>query len=342
MLPLLLTLSIISTCRADNLKDNPFGVLTFLPWNHSWNNYMYKNNQALDRAIDLLKELGISIIRVDFSWNYIEKEKDKFDFQRYDYIVNKCAKNNIEILAILGYSAPWTGAKWNNPPNDEKAFLNYVKTTVKHYKNLIRYWEFWNEPDSNIYWYPQDDMKTYTLLLKKVYSLIKSTNPDNIVLLGGLTGDGFYAFKNILSNGGGDYFDIVNFHPFFDPFRKDGLDEIRFKLKHIHNELKKYSLNKKIWLTEIGCPGSRSSDNCSWWLGRCPDEDQQAEFLKKSYEFLLSQEGVEKIFWAFFQDTDNHFKNGVDDFGLVRKDFSKKPAYCKYKKIIGNAILNPQ
>jgi hypothetical protein len=331
---LILSSLIGSLTLAKNNSKNPFGVLTFLPWNEEWNDYMYKNESDIDRALELIKELGVSIIRVDFSWNHIEKEKNIFDFQRLDCIVSACQKNNIQILGVLGYSPPWTGNNWNSPPSDVKALLNYIATTIKRYPD-VKYWEFWNEPDYYIYWQPQDDMKTYTDILKSVYTTIKSANPKSYVLLGGLTSDGFYAFKNILRYGGGDYFDIANFHPFIDPFRKNNLEEIKHKLNHIRKELEKYNLHKKIWLTEIGCPGiTNKAKTCSWWFGQCPNEFQQAEFLKKLYNFILAEKDVEKIFWAFFQDTSNHFKNGVDYFGLIRTDYSKKPAYHEYKKII--------
>ncbi len=329
ILGLLLTFSVFSA----TLCENPFGVLTFLPWNHSWNNYMYDDNEEIDRVIKLIKELGVSIIRVDFTWNYIEPEEGKYNFERHDYIVSVCEKNGIQILGILGYSPAWAGKNWNSPPKDIDVFLKYVKTTVKRYP-FIKYWEFWNEPDSSTYWSPQDDMRTYTQLLKSVYRVIKSTNPNSYVLMGGLTSDGFYAFKNILRYGGGEYFDIVNFHPFVNPKQHDWQKEIRYKLMHLKKELKKYNLNKPIWITEIGCPGRDIRDNCYWWVGKCPDEKEQAEFLRKVYSVLLEEKGVKKIFWAFFQDTPDCFKNGIDYFGLIRSDFSRKPAYYEYQKII--------
>ncbi|MBN2120566.1 MAG: cellulase family glycosylhydrolase [Candidatus Omnitrophica bacterium] len=323
---------ITSVQPVDSFEDNPFGVLAFLSWNHPWNNYMYKSDADLDRAIELIKNLGVSIIRLDFAWNDIEKERNELDFKRHDYIVKACAENNIQILGVLGYSPDWTKAQWNQPPPDPELFIKFVEKTVKRYPQIL-YWEIWNEPDARTYWQPQDDMKTYTKLLKPAYSAIKKVNPKSLVLLGGLTTEGFYAFKSVLRQGGGDCFDIMNFHAFVGPFRENALEEIGYKIKHIRNELKKFNLNKKIWITEIGCPGTPQK-TCSWWLGECPDEKQQAEFLEKIYEFLLSQENVEKIFWAFFQDTNDHFHSGVDKFGLIRLDYSKKPAYLTYKEII--------
>lgn len=295
---------------------------------------MYKDNEDLSRAFDLLEELGVSIIRVDFSWTFIEENEGVFDFERFDYLVKESQKRGIEILAVLGYSPDWTGASWNNPPPDEKAFLEYVKATVSRYKDSVKYWEFWNEPDSFFYWQPQDRMKTYTRLLKKIYPAIKSINPESSVLLGGLTQSGFYALRDILAQGGGKYFDILNFHFFVDPFSKNNLDSIGWKIHHIQTEMKKHGFNKKLWITEIGSPGVRRQRGCLWWQGRCPSEGEQARFLEWAYAFLLDQKDVEKIFWAFFQDTHNHFQSGVDYFGLIRKDWSKKPAYHRYKRII--------
>ena len=31
----------VTMTQAEEKKENPFGVLEFLPWNHSWNNYQY-------------------------------------------------------------------------------------------------------------------------------------------------------------------------------------------------------------------------------------------------------------------------------------------------------------
>jgi hypothetical protein len=72
----------------------------------------------------------------------------------------------------------------------------------------------------------------------------------------------------------------------------------------------------------------------NWWLGTNPTEKQQAEWVGAVYSELLKQPAVEKVFWAFFRDTDRHWDNGVDYFGLVRWDFSKKPSFISYQKSV--------
>lgn len=316
-------------------KDSPFGIGTFFAWNDEWNNYMYKNEQDIDKAIKALKDLKVSIIRNEFSWNEIEIQKGVFEFERYDHIVKICEENNIAILGILGFTAPWTGQQWNSAPQDEKLLLNYVQTVVNRYKDSIKYWEFWNEPDSSIYWNPQDSMKAYTRLLKKVYVAIKKADPSATVVLGGLANDQYYSLKRILSNGGENYFDIVNIHPYVTPDKHKGIQQIKYLLNNVTKELEKKGLNKKIWFTEIACPGTNKLTACNWWIGKCQNEDQQAGFLEEVYSLLSAYENVEKIFWSMLRDT-RHFKDGIDYFGLIRWDYTPKPAFFAYKQIIEN------
>ena len=91
---------------------------------------------------------------------------------------------------------------------------------------------------------------------------------------------------------------------------------------------------KKIWISELGCPGMRDpGTTANWWLGTNTSEHKQAEWVKTIYGAPLQWKNLEKIFWAFFRDTDDHFKTGVDNFGLIRKDFSKKPAFDAYREM---------
>jgi hypothetical protein len=91
--------------------------------------------------------------------------------------------------------------------------------------------------------------------------------------------------------------------------------------------------HKTIWFTELGCPGVPAGAQAQpWWLGRNPNEEEQAEWVGKVYDQTLNWNGVEKVFWAFFRDTPNHFECGTDFFGLLREDFAKKPAFYAYQK----------
>ncbi len=312
---------------------DPFAVLAFLSWYHDWNAYKY-NCDALKKVVDLMKDAGVGMVRFDFLWQDIEPRPGEWDFEKYDYIVNLLTERQVRILGILGYSVSWAGKAWNYPPYDDETFVRYVRQVISRYKNKIKYWEIWNEPDSRTYWVPQDDMKRYTELLKKVYEAAKAADPSCKIVLGGMTNSGYYAIKNVYRNGGKDYFDVVNIHPFANPLRAGAMTQVLAICRNVRREMDKNGdQDKKIWITEIGAPGvERPNKDNAWWEGISPTEKQQAAWAGDVYERLTGLDDVEKVFWAFFRDNLGHFKSGVDFFGLVRWDFTPKPSFYAYKK----------
>ncbi len=312
-------------------SDSPFGALAFLSWDHEWNKHHFDGDKA-EKAADLMKEAGVAFVRMDFFWADIEPVKGKFDFKKYDRLVEMLSKRNIKVLAILQYNAPWESAVWNSPPDPER-YTDYARRVVDHFKDKIKYWEIWNEPDCKIYWSPQDDMKSYARLLKSVYPALKEMDPTCVVVLGGLSQNISIQLKHIYKLGGGNFFDVVNIHPFVNPLLPNAMALLKGEYLGVYKVMEaNRDTDKPIWFTELGCPGTDAPDRKGWWAGKSPTEAEQAEWVEKIYGEPLRWKGVKKIFWAFFRDTRDHFGNGVDHFGLVREDFSRKPAFESYKK----------
>lgn len=317
-------------------KESPFGVLEFLHWNHDWNGYKYSTNEELEKIAKLMKEAGVDFVRMDFLWGDIEPCEGSFDFEKYDTIVNIMAENKINILGILDYTAPWAAedCDWNSPPMENKLFVAFAIRVINRYKDKIKYWEVWNEPDSGVYWKKQDALKSYVVLLKEVYKAAKIVDPECFILNGGLAG-GLLSVNRLYEQGAKDYFDIMNIHSFETPMHQNAIKAVEAFPRLVYKTMKRNGdAYKKIWITEIGCPGvKRGLKVKDWWMGRNPNEKQQADWVKQVYVGLLKDKNVEKIFWAFFRDTNKHWDDGVDYFGLVRWDFSKKPSFTKYQEI---------
>ncbi len=315
--------------------NNPFGVLEFLHWNHSWNNYKYSSTKDLERSIALMQEAGVGWVRLDFLWADIEAEQDKFDFAKYDCIVRLLKDKGMHILGILHYSTDWASAcgNWNCPPRENKIFIKYASRVIQRYKGQVKHWELWNEPDSPTYWKEQDGLKSYCALLKEVYIAAKQIDPECKILNGGLA-NGASSINHLYDNGAKDYFDILNIHFFQNPLHPGSIKAVVNYPKLAYKIMRRNGDgDKKIWITEIGCPGVRKfSDVDNWWLGKNPSESKQAEWLTEVYTELLKDPHVEKIFWAFFRDTKNHWNNGVDYFGLVRWGFTRKPSFYAYQE----------
>lgn len=312
-------------------SSNPYGVLTFISWAHPWNNQFYGDDAKVERAAALMKEAGIGFARADFLWSDLEPQEGDFDFAHQDRVINILARHGIKLLGTLNYNPLWRKVEWNTAP-DRDAFIRYAREVVRHFKDRVKYWEIWNEPDHATYWMPQDGLKAYSELLKRLYPVLKKTDPTSAVLMGGLS-NSVTHLPRLYEQAGKDSFDIVNLHIFVNPLMK----EASSTLHHIYTEAMKTMQDfqdddKSIWVTEVGCPGTNVADG-GWWLGAVPNEAQQAAWLETVYREGLDWKGVEKIFWAFFRDTDHHFNNDIDRLGLLHLDFSPKPSYLSYKKI---------
>jgi len=316
-------------------NESPFGVLEFLHWNHPWNGYKYPDYKALDKVVLLMKKAGVGIVRMDFLWEDIEPEDGVFAFEKYDYIVDLLYKNNIKILGLLNYSASWASpsGEWNDPPEDNQRFVNYACQVILRYKDKVKYWEVWNEPDSSVYWARQDGLRKYCGLLKDVYIAAKKIDPECKILNGGFA-NGILSVNRIYENGARDYFDIMNIHIFYTPLNPDAIKAAKGLIRLTYKIMKRNGDGlKKIWITEIGAPGVKKGlDVKNWWLGDNPSEQIQAKWVNEVFTHLTKEEAVERVFWAFFRDCDRHWNNGIDYFGLIRWDFSPKPAFYAYQR----------
>ncbi len=314
-------------------SPSPFGVLDFLPWDHEWNGHHY-TPEKVEQAARLMKEAGVGFVRLDFLWDDVQPAKDRWNFEKYDRLVEVLSKNGIKILGLLNYNTAWGGDNWNSAP-DADLFAVYAKAMVSRYKNKVKYWEVWNEPNQDIYWVPQDGMKAYTALLKKTYPLIKAEDPSAVVLLGGLSGDAALSLNEVYAHGGRNSFDVVNFHPFENPLDPEAISKMKKTYEAVYHTMEKNQDGKKpIWLTEIGCPGiPLGKETKDWWLGANPDTSQQAAWVEKIFGEPLEWPGVKKVFWAFFRDTPDHFLTGTDYFGLLQEDFTAKPAFGAYQRL---------
>jgi hypothetical protein len=320
-------------------SSSPYGVLDFPQWNHEWNNYFYDTQEKLERAATMMEEAGVRWLRMDFLWADVEPEQGHFDFERYDRIVETLTKHHIRVLGILEYNPLWRPVNWNNAP-DPATYLLYVGSVVHHFKDRVKYWEVWNEPDQKTYWDPQDDLKAYSELLRAAYPVIKREDATAQVLAGAASDYIARALNSLYKQAGRDSFDIVNVHPFVDqPASANALNSLLTIYKDVRTVMGKYDdSNKPIWFTEIGSPGvGPNGPKDGWWGGVPPTEGQQAKWLEIVYRNSLQWKGVQKVFWAFFRETDHHFNNAIDTFGLVHTDFSSKPAYVAYQNIAKGA-----
>ncbi|MEK7560284.1 MAG: DMT family transporter [Patescibacteria group bacterium] len=146
--------------------------------------------------LDLLDDLEIRELRLIAYWDKVEPQENKFDFSDLDWQVAEAEKRGAKVILALGRKTPrWPECHDPNwlkdnlardkkskikNQNYEKVLLNYIKTTVEHYRNnaIITAWQVENEPlfpFGNCEW-------TRVKILNKEIDLVKSLDDRPIIL----------------------------------------------------------------------------------------------------------------------------------------------------------------
>lgn len=137
--------------RSDEYADkNPFSVLA----PRVGMNVHVPSNAMLE---DVARNIGLRWIRVDFDWFRIEPQQGTFRFRDIDRIVNASERLGLKILATLAYTPPWASSRPGNPqrsdpPASVAFWTDFVRAVVRRYRGRITFWQFWNEPNLDLFW----------------------------------------------------------------------------------------------------------------------------------------------------------------------------------------------
>lgn len=302
--------------KFENPENSPFGLCGGSLFHIS----LEEHKTLGERRLAMHKMVGAIYGRNDIWWGSIEKPKGTWDFAKADSTVNLFTKNGIDLLGILCYFSDW--APDHNAPKseaDRDEFANYVKTMVTRYKDKIKNWEIWNEPNINIFWSPKPDPNNYTELLKKSYTEIKKID-TNIKVVGMVTsGVDIDFIEKCLKLDAGKYMDVISVHPY--QHEPPGVFYPRtsmYKIFELKNMLTKYNVNIPIWLTECG------------WQTINLSLKQQSEYVVKFYVSLLSKKIVERIYWFNLDDWQPRETTSAGQFGLLFNNQTPKPSYLAY------------
>lgn len=194
--------------------------------------------------LSIMQKVGVKWNRTlstgrQFRWKLVEPTKGNFIWK--DEQIALAAKYGMKVLGTIGsevvHVPDWAKDADGLPKLDD--WYNFVFAVVDHYKDLVDYWEIWNEPDtegglgSNPEFYGQ--------LLKTAYTAAKSADPDAMVV--GMVA--YYApYVDKVFNAIGDrYCDIVSTHR-YPPINFQHLSDY-FDVISTHG-------NKPVWNSETG------------------------------------------------------------------------------------------
>lgn len=290
---------------------------------------------------------GAKILRVDFTWQKIQPSPDRWNFSTYDRLVETFGKNGIEFQCILGFAANWAIPADYIPKNpdpkfahrgqrpDSDAFAAYARAVAKRYRNRIRYFEIWNEPD--LISFANFSSSEYMVLLKKAGNAVKQEVPDAKIMNGGIAS--VYSNRDVkpyYNNGVLDLL-LADNGKHFDLFAYHGHGPFSAYREHI-SELKRCGMiaSGKPW----GWYSNETAES-SAKIG----ELKQAESLFKKLIYARAN-GAIGFNWYNLREK-GFYPEGHHErhFGLITPEFEPKPAYVTYNMLAslyrGGGFLQP-
>lgn len=275
---------------------------------------------------------GAKIVRVDFAWARIQPKKDVFNFSIYDRLVDAFGRNGVEMQALLGYSIPWAVDKDYRPKNPKKqgqplpdatAYGIFCGAVAERYKDRIRYFEFWNEPDLITFAnFPAED---YMKLMRTGYDAVKKVAPDSKVMNGGIasahTNDSGRDTHNnglfeLLLADKGRHFDLFAFHG-HGPYR---------------NYVEQLDILEKYGLITPDKPWGWYSNETAQSSADVGEKVQaEALFRKLIHSWARGAMGFN---WYNLREK-NYYPPGHHErhFGMITAEFEPKPVYITYNML---------
>jgi polysaccharide biosynthesis protein PslG len=289
---------------------------------------------------ELSATVGANVTRLTFDWRWVEPRKGELELGAYDEIYGAMLARGVRPVFVLMFAPQWAwdaGAACNQwtqdcrypPAPDHYADWRRIAALLATRYPQAAGIEVWNEPNFWIFWSPQPDPVRYTELLKQAYVAIKGANPSMRVISGGLTnheytGDGVVSMTDFASgiyrNGGKDYMDALAFHPY--PWGEERWipGKSFVDLRAVRDSFG--DSGKPLWITEAGITTTGPDP------ARRFTEAQQAEGLARYYRTVSAMPDVEAIILHTLIDNGTDPADPETGYGIVRRDLTRKPAFC--------------
>lgn len=271
-------------------------------------------------------ELGVKHARLQSGWAKCERKKGKYNFEWLDSCVYGLTEQSVEPWICLCYGNPLyksdirLGAKVFTDEKTMEAWLKYVEATVSRYKNVVKEWEVWNEPNLKNGGYEE-----YANLLMLTAERIKKVQPESKVI-GFAVSEiplGFVeeVLKILQANDKLELVDYLSYHPYtHNP--DDSYEEVA-KLRELVDS---YNPAIILFQGENGCPSTLEwghALNYHPWT-----EISQAKWLTRR----MAGDKLRNIRTSVFTIIDLEYLNMLQSFGLIRSNLLneivyKRPSY---------------
>ena len=300
-------------------------------------------------------ELGVDWERILFYWSEIQPDGPESwnTLHVLQEWLDEAQAQNRQIVGLIKHTPAWATdgtphigiPRGLDLPVDDpnNLWANYVRRLADYYGDRgVHHWIIWNEPDIEPGVYGNEwegTVADYYRLLKVAYLVIKEEDPEATVHLAGLTywhdieAQRKQYLRRLLEVAAVDseapahdyFFDVLSLHIYF---RIETVPEIVREIDRIQHE---FGLDKPIWINETNAAPTMDPQ---WPVERPQfqvDLEQQAWFIVQAHALAFAA-GVESV--GVYKFSDVLETPGTETFGLLRADFSERPAYRAHRSVI--------
>ncbi|WP_339925708.1 hypothetical protein [uncultured Cyclobacterium sp.] len=267
---------------------------------------------------------GAKRIRLQGGWAKSEQVKGVYDFEWLDKIIDDALYQDVQ---------PWLQVSYGNPiypgggeaalaggiPTSEealKAWDQWVESMVIRYKDKVKEWEIWNEPDIS----KKMSAEEFAAFHVRTGDIIKRIQPDAKIIALGLAGLSRTEYvKSILdilkSKDKLDQFDVLSFHGYNSvPERSySAVAKLRELVSSFDPEI-------ELWQGENGAPSTPKGQSVGAMTKYDWSETSQAKWVLRR---MLGDMGHNVDVTSVFQISDMQYAKGDHFAGLNSKGLLK-------------------
>ncbi len=298
--------------------------------------------------VDSASQAGTTWLRVPLYWSLIEPNNTTPQYYQWipalDEILAAAHEAGINVILTLKYNPEWAATYPSGPIDrvDMSELVEFVTAVMARYTVEpydVEHLEIYNEPDNGNVQYARNggwgffgyQPEEYVRILSAIYAPLKAVNPKIQIVFGGMAYDRWDTenppgpfvesfLDNVLLLGGGQYFDVMNFHyyPVFAiKWAPYGVDIIG-KSAYLRDKMAAYGVSKPLMCTETSM----------WSDAKHGGSDElQSRYFAQVFARSAAA-GLETTTWFMLVDDPDP---NATKYGLLNPDKSPKPAYTAYQ-----------
>jgi hypothetical protein len=337
----LLALMVAACVFAPSARPAEPGVVADLNW--------WITPAERDQTASSVHELGAKWVRLSVQWTNVEPVPGYYDpwqLAETDSAVDLARAGGANVLLMI-YDAPaWSsGSTASNVPRDPADFARFAGAMAARYRGRVGAYEIWNEENYARFWSTGPNAAEYTQLLRAAYPAVKEADPDAQVVFGGLSTGDYHFVEAAYAAGVKGAFDVMAVHPYTycgtagpTEVRREGNGRLTrdsfLAYREVHASMLARGDDKPIWLTEFGW--NTSSERCNpaagLWQGGV-SEGTQASYMSTAFALVDRDPYVQVAIVYSVRNLAADPASPEAQYGLMRRDYSPKPAFEAFKRI---------